>query len=131
VLVVGDGVNDAPVIAGADVGIALSEGAELAQASSDIVLSNGRLDSIATARVIARKTLAVVQQNQRWALAYNFVAMPLAALGFVPPWLAAIGMSVSSVAVVLNTLRIRWPERAQRVTTRVGAPVVSPHARTA
>lgn len=106
VLAVGDGVNDAPVLAGADVAIALAEGAELAQASSDIVLTGGRLDAIAPARVIAQQTLAIVRQNQQWALFYNFAAVPLAALGFVPPWLAALGMSVSSVGVILNTLRI-------------------------
>jgi Cu2+-exporting ATPase len=106
VLAVGDGVNDAPVLAGADVAIALAEGTELAQASSDIVLTGGRLDVIAPARAIAQQTLAIVRQNQQWALFYNFAAVPLAALGFVPPWLAALGMSLSSLGVILNTLRI-------------------------
>jgi Cu2+-exporting ATPase len=106
VLVVGDGVNDAPVLAGADVAIALAEGAELAQASSDIVLAGGHLGAIAPARDLATRTLAIIRQNQRWALAYNFGAMPLAALGLVPPWLAALGMSLSSLGVILNTLRI-------------------------
>jgi P-type Cu2+ transporter len=106
VLAVGDGVNDAPVLAGADVAIALAEGAELAQASSDIVLAGGRLDAIAPARAIAQQTLAIVRQNQQWALFYNFAAVPLAALGFVAPWLAALGMSLSSLGVILNTLRI-------------------------
>jgi P-type Cu2+ transporter len=106
VLAVGDGVNDAPVLAGADVAIALAEGAELAQASSDIVLTGGRLNAIAPARVIAQQTLAIVRQNQQWALFYNLAAVPLAALGFVPPWLAALGMSLSSLAVIVNTLRI-------------------------
>lgn len=131
VLVVGDGVNDAPVLTGADVGIALAEGAELAQASSDIVLSNARLDSIASARVVAQQTLAIVQQNQRWAVLYNVMAVPLAALGFVPPWLAAIGMSVSSLAVVLNTLRIRWPDAITRTSTTAASPSIAQRARTA
>jgi len=106
VLAVGDGVNDAPFLAGADLGVALAEGAELTQASSDIVLKGARLDSIAYARDIAQRTLAIVRQNQRWALYYNFSAVPLAALGFVPPWLAALGMSLSSLGVILNALRI-------------------------
>ena len=88
------------------VAIALAEGAELTQASSDIVLKGGRLDAIASARDIAQRTLAIVRQNQRWALYYNFSAVPLAALGFVPPWLAALGMSLSSLGVILNALRI-------------------------
>ena len=106
VLAVGDGVNDAPVLAGADVAIALAEGSELTQASSDIVLKGARLDSIASARDIAQRTLAIVRQNQRWALYYNFSTVPLAALGFIPPWLAALGMSLSSIGVILNALRI-------------------------
>lgn len=106
VLAVGDGINDAPLLAGADVAIALAEGAELAQASSDIVLQGGRLNAIAPARAVAQRTLAIVRQNQRWALYYNLSAVPLAALGFVSPWLAALGMSLSSLGVILNALRI-------------------------
>ena len=97
VIAVGDGVNDAPVLAGADVAIALAGGAEIAQAGSDIVLAGGRLAALATARTIAQQTLAILHQNQRWALCYNLTAVPLAALGFVPPWLAALGMSLSSL----------------------------------
>jgi len=114
VLAVGDGINDAPVLAGADVAIALAEAAELTQASSDIVLMGARLDAIAPARDIARQTLAIVRQNQRWAMFYNLSAVPLAALGFVPPWLAALGMSASSLGVILNALRIG--RHARRLT---------------
>jgi P-type Cu2+ transporter len=120
VLVVGDGVNDAPVLAGADVGVALASGAEIARTSSDIVLAGERLRALVTARRIARETVAVIQQNQRWALLYNVVAMPLAALGFVPPWLAALGMSFSSLCVIGNALRIG------RNVSRVEAPVPPP-----
>jgi len=121
VLAVGDGINDAPVLAGADVSIALAEGAELTQASSDIVLSGGRLDAIAQARDIARETLAIVRQNQRWALFYNLSTVPLAALGFIPPWLAALGMSLSSLGVILNALRIgrSMPAKTQTAPTSV------------
>ena len=125
VLAVGDGVNDAPVLAGADVSIALAEGAELTQASSDIVLTGGRLEAIASARDIARQTLAIVRQNQRWALIYNLSAVPLAALGFVPPWLAALGMSLSSLGVILNALRIGRGDATPRAVRHPPAPATT------
>jgi Cu2+-exporting ATPase len=106
VIAVGDGVNDAPVLAGADVAVALAGGAELTQATSDIVLAGERLVALAPARALAQETLATLRQNHRWSLVYNLAAMPLAALGLVHPWLAAAGMSASSIAVVLNSLRI-------------------------
>ena len=106
VIAVGDGINDAPVLAGADVAVALASGAELAQAASDIVLAGERLDALADARATARQTMAILRQNQRWALGYNLVTVPFAALGFVPPWLAAIGMSLSSLVVIMNAMRI-------------------------
>ncbi len=106
VVAVGDGINDAPILAGADVAVAFASGAEIAQAASDIVLMGERLDGLVDARAIARDTLRILKQNQRWALIYNSAAVPLAAFGFVPPWAAAIGMSVSSLVVILNALRI-------------------------
>jgi P-type Cu2+ transporter len=123
VLAVGDGINDAPVLAGADVAIALAEGAELAQVSSDIVLRGGRLDAIPVARDIARRTLAIVRQNHRWALYYNLSAVPLAALGFIPPWLAALGMSLSSLGVILNALRIGRGDTVARPMNSGPSPV--------
>ena len=105
IVVVGDGVNDAPMLAGADVAVAVSSAADVAQAASDIVIT-GKLEALAEARMLARQMLAILRQNRRWALGYNLAAIPLAAFGFVPPWLAAIGMSASSLAVVLNALRI-------------------------
>ena len=105
VAVVADGVNDAPMLAGADVAIAVASAADAAQAASDIVLT-GQLGALVDARLLAREMLSILRQNRRWALGYNLAAVPLAALGFVPPWLAAIGMSASSLIVVLNAMRI-------------------------
>ena len=128
VIAIGDGVNDAPVLAGADVAVALAGGAELTQATSDIVLTGERLEVLARAREIARETLATLRQNHRWALVYNLAAMPLAALGLVHPWLAAAGMSASSIAVVLNSLRI-GRRREHELTAEPGAAVTPRSAR--
>ncbi len=105
-LAVGDGSNDAPLLAGADVSAALASGTDLAQAHADLLLLDGRLDGLVHARAIARQVQSVVTQSRRWALVYNLCAVPFAALGFVPPWLAGIGMSLSSLLVVLNALRV-------------------------
>ncbi len=128
VVVVGDGINDAPMLAGADVAIAMASGADLAQASSDIVLAGESLQAMADAVGLARRTLTVLRQNQRWALAYNLSAVPLAALGFVPPWLAAIGMSASSLLVVLNALRIGRTGARRRRPPAVAATVLQESA---
>lgn len=106
VLAIGDGSNDAPILAGADVSVALASGTDLAQAQADIVLCSDRLEGLCESRKVAQQALMILRQNQRWALTYNLVAMPLAAFGFVSPWLAAIGMSTSSLIVVLNAMRI-------------------------
>ncbi|WP_449429749.1 HAD-IC family P-type ATPase [Rhodanobacter umsongensis] len=105
-LAVGDGSNDAPLLAGADVSAALASGTGLAQAHADLLLLDGRLDGLVQARSIAQQVQQVVSQSRRWSLLYNLLAVPFAALGFVPPWLAGIGMSLSSLVVVLNALRV-------------------------
>ncbi len=105
-LAVGDGSNDAPVLAGADVSAALASGTELAQAHADLLLADGRLDGLLDARAVAMQMQRIAGQSRRWALGYNLVAVPFAAFGLVPPWLAGIGMALSSLGVVLNALRV-------------------------
>ena len=105
-VMVGDGINDAPVLAGADASIAPVHGALLAQTSADIVWLGDTLRPVTLGILLARQTMRVVRQNLAWAIVYNATALPLAALGYVPPWAAAIGMSASSLIVVLNALRL-------------------------
>jgi Cu2+-exporting ATPase len=95
---------------------------DLAQARSDVIVASDGLTSIPRARELSRRTLAVLAQNHRWALGYNLAAIPLAALGVVPPWLAAIGMSASSIAVVMNSQRIGWRAREPRAASVAIAP---------
>lgn len=123
IMMVGDGLNDLPSMAGASVSVAMGSATDLTQLRADAILLSGNLKLLLNAIDLSRETRRIIRQNMLWALGYNLMALPLAAAGMVPPWLAALGMSLSSLVVVLNALRLSRDRSSETSTGQ--APVAS------
>lgn len=111
VLMVGDGINDIPVLSGADISVAMGDATDLTRIHADSILLAGKLSALCHTLDIARQTRRIIRQNLTWAVLYNLIAVCLAVMGWVAPWAAAIGMSISSLLVVLNAMRIKHKKR--------------------
>jgi Cu+-exporting ATPase len=125
---VGDGINDAPALEQADLGIAVSRASDVAREASDIVLLNSEIEAVPASLGLARATLRTIKQNLFWAFFYNALGIPLAALGFMSPILCAAAMGISDLVVIGNALRLlRWRLESPPAGLEIRSPNKQPH----